>query len=98
MDDGTNDARISAPADDPVRDEFDASERTARASQSEASSRPASEDDFDATERPTRAAPKRNRAPASSSSNSSQDKPSPRPRSDFRVSEQPGFVLHSYPY
>ncbi|GAB5099442.1 DNA repair protein RecO [Caballeronia sp. HLA56] len=98
MDDGTNDARISAPADDPARDEFEAIERPARASRSEASSRPASEDDFDATERPTRAAPKRKRAPASSSSNSSQDKPSPRPRSDFRVSEQPGFVLHSYPY
>ncbi|EKS73031.1 DNA repair protein RecO [Burkholderia sp. SJ98] len=55
------------------------------------------DDDFDAEERPAaRAVPKRRRAAPSSTSDAGS---APRkPRSDFRVAEQPGFVLHSYPY
>jgi DNA repair protein RecO (recombination protein O) len=54
------------------------------------------DDDFDA---PARPAPKRRRAasPATSGQGSA-DSPPKKPRSDFRISEQPGFVLHSYPY
>ncbi|WP_061136282.1 DNA repair protein RecO [Caballeronia fortuita] len=57
------------------------------------------DDDFDADERPAaRAVPKRRRA-ASTSPSASDTQSAPRkPRSDFRVAEQPGFVLHSYPY
>ncbi|WP_321794420.1 DNA repair protein RecO [Caballeronia sp. J97] len=55
------------------------------------------DDDFDADERPAaRAVPKRRRAASTSTSDA---EAAPRkPRSDFRVAEQPGFVLHSYPY
>ncbi|KIG04516.1 DNA repair protein RecO [Caballeronia concitans] len=60
------------------------------------------DDDFDAPERPVRPAPKRRRAPSSSSSAAGGAEkarpPRAAPRSDFRVSEQPGFVLHSHPY
>jgi DNA repair protein RecO (recombination protein O) len=60
------------------------------------------DDDFDADERPaTRAVPKRKRASPSSSSSvtgSGEKRPRAAPRSDFRIAEQPGFVLHSYPY
>ncbi|WP_250513595.1 DNA repair protein RecO [Caballeronia sp. INDeC2] len=53
------------------------------------------EDDFDADERPAaRAVPKRRRA---ASTAVAQEAPR-KPRSDFRIAEQPGFVLHSYPY
>ncbi|MDR5737878.1 DNA repair protein RecO [Caballeronia sp. LZ016] len=58
-----------------------------------ADSRP--DDDFDASERPV---PKRRRAAASPTGSAARPKPRAAPRSDFRVSEQPGFVLHSYPY
>ncbi|SAK69436.1 DNA repair protein RecO [Caballeronia temeraria] len=73
MDDGPNDARMIAPADDRPDDDFDADERPA-----------------------ARAVPKRRRA-ASAPASVAQDAPR-KPRSDFRVAEQPGFVLHSYPY
>ncbi|MDR5855000.1 DNA repair protein RecO [Caballeronia sp. LZ062] len=53
------------------------------------------EDDSGASERP---APKRRRASSSAAAGTNAQRPRPRPRSDFRVSEQPGFVLHSYPY
>lgn len=58
------------------------------------------DDDFDADERPAaRVVPKRTRASSSSSATGSSEKrPRAAPRSDFRIAEQPGFVLHSYPY
>ncbi|KND58980.1 DNA recombination and repair protein RecO [Candidatus Paraburkholderia schumanniana] len=53
------------------------------------------DDDFEASERPAaRVAKKRARAAAPSASEGA----ATRPRSDFRIAEQPGFVLHSYPY
>ncbi|GJH28510.1 DNA repair protein RecO [Caballeronia novacaledonica] len=63
-----------------------------------ADDRPA--DDFDADERPAaRAAPKHRRTSSSSSvAGSGEKRPRAAPRSDFRIAEQPGFVLHSYPY
>ncbi|MFM0322878.1 DNA repair protein RecO [Caballeronia glebae] len=55
-------------------------------------------DDFDADGRPVaRAAPKRRRAAPVSEAPAAPAAPR-KPRSDFRVAEQPGFVLHSYPY
>ncbi|BCQ23832.1 DNA repair protein RecO [Caballeronia sp. NK8] len=58
------------------------------------------DDDFDADERPAaRAVPKRKRAsPSTSPSDGGEKRPRAAPRSDFRIAEQPGFVLHSYPY
>ncbi|KNH09066.1 DNA recombination and repair protein RecO [Candidatus Burkholderia brachyanthoides] len=55
------------------------------------------DDDFEDKRAPTsaRAAPKRRRAPAAPAS---ADRMPKKPRSDFRIAEQPGFVLHSYPY
>jgi DNA repair protein RecO (recombination protein O) len=53
------------------------------------------DDDFDDA-RAKPAAPKRRRA--ASPSSSSADSAPRKARSDFRISEQPGFVLHSYPY
>ncbi|GJH20140.1 DNA repair protein RecO [Caballeronia novacaledonica] len=63
-----------------------------------ADDRPA--DDFDADERPAaRAVPKSRRTSSSSSvAGSGEKRPRSAPRSDFRIAEQPGFVLHSYPY
>jgi DNA repair protein RecO (recombination protein O) len=63
-----------------------------------ADDRPA--DDFDADERPAaRAVPKPRRTSSSSSvAGSGEKRPRAAPRSDFRIAEQPGFVLHSYPY
>jgi len=63
-----------------------------------ADDRPA--DDFDADERPAaRAVPKSRRTSSSSSvAGSGEKRPRAAPRSDFRIAEQPGFVLHSYPY
>lgn len=56
------------------------------------------DDDFDASERPVaRAAKKRARA-VSSPVAAEGERASRRPRSEFRIAEQPGFVLHSYPY
>jgi DNA repair protein RecO (recombination protein O) len=55
------------------------------------------DDEFPDEPAPARAAPKRRRA-ASSASSSGADSAAKKPRSDFRISEQPGFVLHSYPY
>jgi DNA repair protein RecO (recombination protein O) len=54
------------------------------------------DDDFE-DERDKPAAPKRRRAAPSASSSGGQSAPK-KPRSDFRIAEQPGFVLHSYPY
>ncbi len=51
------------------------------------------DDDFDASER--LAPQKRRRAASSTQATDSAPK---KPRSDFRIAEQPGFVLHSYPY
>jgi DNA repair protein RecO (recombination protein O) len=42
-------------------------------------------------------APKKRRA-AASASEGAPKRPRAAPRSDFRIAEQPGFVLHSYPY
>jgi DNA repair protein RecO (recombination protein O) len=57
------------------------------------------DDDFDASERPAaRVAKKRARAATPSTAESAEKRPRAAPRSDFRVAEQPGFVLHSYPY
>jgi DNA repair protein RecO (recombination protein O) len=59
------------------------------------------DDDFDATaqpQRPARTVAKRRRAPSSATGGADKSKPRAAPRSDFRVNEQPGFVLHSYPY
>src|SRR5471032_1686599 len=75
---------------------------------SNAESDPLADDNFSADE-PSTPAPKRRRtASASTSAKSSAPKESkepkaPRPpraapRSDFRIAEQPSFVLHSYPY
>ncbi|MBC8638368.1 DNA repair protein RecO [Caballeronia sp. EK] len=63
-----------------------------------ADDRPA--DDFDADERPAaRAVPKPRRTSSSSSvAGSGEKRTRAAPRSDFRIAEQPGFVLHSYPY
>lgn len=62
-----------------------------------ADDRPA--DDFDADERPAaRAVPKSRRTSSSSVAGSGEKRPRAAPRSDFRIAEQPGFVLHSYPY
>jgi DNA repair protein RecO (recombination protein O) len=56
-------------------------------------------DDFGDERTPTRVAPKRRRASSSASASSSEGESAPkRPRSEFRIAEQPGFVLHSYPY
>jgi DNA repair protein RecO (recombination protein O) len=56
------------------------------------------DDDFDASERPAaRVAGKRARA-SSSASEGVEKRPRAASRSDFRIAEQPGFVLHSYPY
>jgi DNA repair protein RecO (recombination protein O) len=52
-----------------------------------------SPDDEFADERAARPAPRRRRPAASSAASAS--KPA---RSEFRIAEQPGFVLHSYPY
>ncbi|KMZ12574.1 DNA recombination and repair protein RecO [Candidatus Burkholderia humilis] len=52
-----------------------------------------SSDDEFADERASCPAPKRRQSTASSAASASK-----RARSDFRIAEQPGFVLHSYPY
>lgn len=51
------------------------------------------DDTFDAEPKP--AAPKKRRSPSASAETK---RPRAAPRSDFRIAEQPGFVLHSYPY
>jgi DNA repair protein RecO (recombination protein O) len=53
------------------------------------------DDDFEDERAPARVAPKRRRAVSSSTEGESAPR---KPRSDFRIAEQPGFVLHSYPY
>ncbi|SAK55602.1 DNA repair protein RecO [Caballeronia arationis] len=56
------------------------------------------DDNFDAESKP--AAPRKRRVSSSSSADTPPAVKRPRaaPRSDFRIAEQPGFVLHSYPY
>lgn len=61
-----------------------------------ADDRPA--DDFDADERPAARAVPKSRRTSSSVAGSGEKRPRAAPRSDFRIAEQPGFVLHSYPY
>jgi DNA repair protein RecO (recombination protein O) len=56
------------------------------------------DDDFDDDANARPAAPKRKRASSASSASSVVEGMPKRPRSDFRINEQPGFVLHSYPY
>ncbi|KMQ80993.1 DNA recombination and repair protein RecO [Candidatus Burkholderia pumila] len=51
------------------------------------------DDEFEDERAPARAVTKRRRTAPSASGEST-----PKPRSDFRIAEQPGFVLHSYPY
>ncbi|CAH2778588.1 MAG: DNA recombination and repair protein RecO [uncultured Caballeronia sp.] len=73
---------------------------------SDVDSDPLADDNF-STDEPSAPAPKRRRT-ASASTNSAAPKESKKPkapkppraapRSDFRIAEQPSFVLHSYPY
>ncbi len=51
------------------------------------------DNDFDASERPAPQKPRRSAYSAQTT-----DSALKKPRSDFRIAEQPGFVLHSYPY
>jgi DNA repair protein RecO (recombination protein O) len=70
---------------------------------SDAESDPLADDNFSADE-PLAPAPKRRRtASASAKATAPKEPKTPRPpraapRSDFRIAEQPSFVLHSYPY
>lgn len=70
---------------------------------SDAESDPLADDSFSVDE-PSTPAPKRRRtATASAKSAALKEPKAPRPprvapRSDFRIAEQPSFVLHSYPY
>lgn len=74
---------------------------------SDAESDPLADDNF-STDEPSSPAPKRRRsAPASAKSAAAKESkaepkaprpPRAAPRSDFRIAEQPSFVLHSYPY
>jgi DNA repair protein RecO (recombination protein O) len=67
---------------------------------------PLAEDNF-STDEPSAPAPKRRRTASASAGSAASKEPkepkAPRPpraapRSDFRIAEQPAFVLHSYPY
>jgi DNA repair protein RecO (recombination protein O) len=70
---------------------------------SDAESDPLADDNFSADE-PSAPAPKRRRTVSASAAATAPKEPkAPRPpraapRSDFRIAEQPSFVLHSYPY